>query len=384
MEQKMQIPDSTLACVHQGLRLGSGVAIGQASFSDLLSIERRPLPKIGLGMVLVRVEAAPVNPSDELYVRGCYGVSPKAGDVPGFEGCGTVVAANCGPYGWWLKGQRVSFGSQDGNGSWAEYVVISAFTCIPVSRRLPVEAAATLIVNPMTAIGLVERAKRHATGGIVVNAAGSALGRFLLPLAKQQGLTFVGTVRRETVRKDLLSQGADHVLNVNDPDYLEQLGQICRDCDVRVLLDAVGGQQTATTMKAMPDHSLVIVYGKLAAEGGDRETGAYPVAVESDALVFRNQRVEGYWLTNELHGFSGAYKPLLRAGQISKLYRRGVFTAGDYRKASLEQLISALDRPTGDGKLLYCNDQSTKRVGSVPEPHMLSIRRAESELAAQR
>jgi NADPH:quinone reductase-like Zn-dependent oxidoreductase len=357
----MKLPETTLACVYQGSVDQGTEGNSQKAYGDLLRIERRPLPKLGFGSVMVRVDSAPVNPSDELYVRGKYGVKPKVGDVPGFEGCGTVVAANCGPYGWWLRGKRVSFGNQDGNGSWAQYVVVSTFSCIPVSRALPVEVAATLIVNPMTAIGLLARARRHGTGAVVVNAAGSALGRLLIPLARQQGIGLIGLVRREESRKRLISLGANEALNTNDPGFSNRFRDACHQKNACVLLDAVAGRQTAELMNHMPDRSLAIVYGKL---DEDSLGCVNTVAADADALVFRKQRVEGYWLTHELHGFKGLFTPLIRARRISKMYRRGIFVAADFTLTPLEGLIKQLDSVNRSGKLLYCADQQMVRSGA--------------------
>ena len=352
----MQLPNSTLAWVHQGLAGSTeptreGAATSHTSFSSLLKLQERPLPRLKFGEVLVRVEAAPVNPSDQLFVQGKYGFQPQTGDVPGFEGCGTVLAANVGPYGWWLRGKRVSFGGQDGNGSWAQYAVLSAFTCIPVDRKLPTEAAATLIVNPMTAFGLLAQARRHGTQAIVVNAAGSALGKYLIALARLQRLEVIALVRKEAAIAPLKSLGASEVLNTNGADFLPRLSACTARLQARVLLDAVAGERTAALMRALPEGSLAIVYGKLddAARTGELET----VAIDVNGLVFRNQRVEGYWLTHELHGLRGVATPLWRARQIGKLYRRGIFTSGPFLTTSLAKLAEVLESQSGSEKILY-------------------------------
>ena len=60
---------------------------------ESLRVTEMPVPKPGPGQVLVRVSAAPINPSDLMFVRGLYGVKKPLPAVPGFEGSGTVVAA---------------------------------------------------------------------------------------------------------------------------------------------------------------------------------------------------------------------------------------------------------------------------------------------------
>lgn len=361
----MKFPQSTRALVYHGLAWDAAQAAAGSrtgACSQLLRMEERPLGKLGPGMALVRVEAAPVNPSDLLYLQGQYGVRPKAGDVPGFEGCGTVLAANAGPYGWWLTGKRVSFGSQDGNGSWAEYCVVSVFSCIPVSRQLATQSAATLIVNPMTALGLIERVKRERSRAFVVNAAGSALGKYLLDLAKYHKLKFIGVVRREETKRDLLQAGAAEVLNTRCHDFIDRFRRICQQMRPRVLLDAVAGHETAKLMNCMPERSLAIVYGKLDDESVDRESKVSSVAVDADGLVFRKQRIEGYWLTHELHGLRGAITPLLRARKIGQLHRRGVLRGGDFEESTLEDLAAKIEERVSKTKLLLIPHP----LGAVP------------------
>ncbi|MFM9026011.1 MAG: alcohol dehydrogenase catalytic domain-containing protein [Planctomycetaceae bacterium] len=55
-----------------------------------------PVPVPRRGEILVRVICSPVNPSDVLYCSGTYASPPTLPVVPGFEGCGIVVASGGG------------------------------------------------------------------------------------------------------------------------------------------------------------------------------------------------------------------------------------------------------------------------------------------------
>src|SRR6476660_7035963 len=92
-----------------------------------LQIGELPLPAPEKGQVLVRIEAAPCNPSDLLLLQGKYGTLKKLPTVPGWEGAGEVVASGGGWLANWLKGKRVACGLQgDRNGTWAEYFISKA------------------------------------------------------------------------------------------------------------------------------------------------------------------------------------------------------------------------------------------------------------------
>ena len=58
-----------------------------------LKVVERPVPSLRRGQVLVRIEAAPCNPSDLLLLQGKYGVFKTLPCVPGWEVAGTVVTS---------------------------------------------------------------------------------------------------------------------------------------------------------------------------------------------------------------------------------------------------------------------------------------------------
>ena len=126
-----------------------------------LHVEERPVPSPGPGQVLVRVEAAACNPSDIIFLTGSYVTPKELPTAPGWEGAGTVVAAGPGLFGRFLKGRRVAFGSlETEDGSWGEYCLTDAARCIPLAKDVSTEQAADLIVNPMTAVGMLAEARR--------------------------------------------------------------------------------------------------------------------------------------------------------------------------------------------------------------------------------
>ena len=91
-----------------------------------LQVVDHPVPRPGRGQVLVKIEAAPCNPSDLVFLQGKYGILKKLPSVPGWEGSGTVVASGGGFIARYLKNKRVACSVQgDCNGTWAEYLLTS-------------------------------------------------------------------------------------------------------------------------------------------------------------------------------------------------------------------------------------------------------------------
>ena len=151
-----------------------------------LRVAQKPTPTPGPGQVLVKIETAPCNPSDLIFMQGLYGVVKALPAVPGWEGAGTVVASGGGIIANWLKGKRVACGGQaESDGTWAEYYLADVKNCVPLRNKISFEQGASLIVNPLTAWALIEEAQKGRHGGIVQTAAASQLGRMILRLADE-------------------------------------------------------------------------------------------------------------------------------------------------------------------------------------------------------
>ena len=113
---------------------------------ESITVVELPMLRPGPGQVLVRVAASPINPSDLMFIRGLYGFKKPLPAVPGFEGSGTVVEAGSGILARFLKGRRVACAAADPNiagGMWAEYLVTSAQSCVPLRKQVEMEQGAT-------------------------------------------------------------------------------------------------------------------------------------------------------------------------------------------------------------------------------------------------
>lgn len=262
---------------------------------EALRLVERAVPNVGPGQVLVKIAAAAVNPSDLMFIRGRYGFTKTLPTVPGFEASGLVVAGH-GTYPRWLVGRRVACGVQrEGDGTWAEYVLANARTCLPLLPSVTFEQGAMLLVNPFTAWALVEQAKRNRHRAVVQTAAASALGQMVLRLAQRAGLPMIHIVRRAEQAQQLKALGAEVVLNSSEPDFDEVLARHCKDLRATLALDAVADGLPEQLLEAMPRGSKVVVYGALS----EQEVGVSP-----EQLIFRKGCVEGFWLSDYLGSLS--------------------------------------------------------------------------------
>ncbi len=307
--------------------------------STRLRLTDKPKPGPGPGEVLLRMEASPCNPSDLHYLKGEYGIPPEWGKTAGFEGCGTVVECGGGLFARWLKGKRVaSAGGSGGEGVWAEYFLAKANACLPISRDIPVEQAASFIVNPFTAFGLLDRAKALKTGAVIQNAAASQVGKLVIRLAKLSGMPVISIVRREEQSQALQGIGAEHVLVSSEPGFEKELKGLAHKLKARVAFDCVGGADTARLLMNMPSHSTAIVFGRLDKDPTDIFGGRYPVG----HMVFADAKIEGFWLSYDIRRL-GPLRLLGRSRKIQGLFKKGLLKTDVQSVSAIEDFPAAMD-----------------------------------------
>ena len=298
--------------------------------------KERPAP--GPGEVLVKIEAATCNPSDLHYLKGEYGVPPEWGKAAGFEGAGMVVESGGGFFAGQLKGKRVAVASAEGEGVWAEYLLASAKTCLPVHKDIPAEQAATFVINPFTAFGLLDRAVALGSKTVIVNAAASQVGRLVIRMAKPRKIDVIAIVRREEQQRALVAIGAEQVLLSTDPDFEKQLNAAAHQEKARVAFDCIAGPATAQLLTAMPTHSSVIVYGRLDRSPDDVYGGRYPVG----HMIFAGDRIEGFWLSYDLKRL-GVWRLLRRSKELQRMFRQGLIKTEIQSRSAIEDFPAAID-----------------------------------------
>ena len=169
-----------------------------------VSLAEVPIPEPGPGEVLVRLEAAPVNPSDlgllfaaadmtqavasgtrerpvvtaPIAAGAMKAMAPRVGaSMPvGNEGAGVVVAAGSSPAAQALLGKTVAV---LGGAMYAQYRALPAEQCLLLPAGATPADGASCFVNPLTALGMVETMRREGHSALVHTAAASNLGQML-------------------------------------------------------------------------------------------------------------------------------------------------------------------------------------------------------------
>jgi NADPH:quinone reductase-like Zn-dependent oxidoreductase len=264
-------------------------AVQQDQPNGPLVYRQVPLPRPGAGQVLVRMAAAPINPSDLGALGGnTYGTERRYPFTPGIEGSGTVVAAGAGLLPRLLVGRRVACSSLAA-GTWAEYMLTSAQLCAPLNGSVNQEQGSMLLVNPLSAIAIFDIARRGRHRAIVSTAAASALGQMLLALGVRRHVPVIHIVRRQE-QVDLVRQrGGEYALDSSRPTFRDELREAAGKLRATLLLDAIGGSLTQQLAEAAPYGSTLLLYSRLS----DQDCVINPVNALTKNLTF-----QGWFLAN--------------------------------------------------------------------------------------
>lgn len=250
-----------------------------------LSLEEVEIGEPGSDEVIVRVEAAPINPSDLglllgpadmstlavansglaltfavpqsrlVSVKGRLGQSLPIGN----EGAGTVIAVGSDAVA--LQGKRVGM---IGGAMFADYRRIRAQDVIPLPDGASAADGASMFVNPLTALGFVETMRSEGHKAIIHTAAASNLGQMLQKICLADDISLINIVRSEEQADMLRDIGAVHILNSKDDGFAAHLTSLIDETGATIAFDAIGGGTLASeimqameraAVRTMPDYN---------------------------------------------------------------------------------------------------------------------------------
>jgi len=235
-----------------------------------ISLVDVPTPEPGPDEVVVRVEAAPINPSDLGLLIGAADMSTaKASggkDAPvitakvpegamramagrldesmpvGNEGAGVVIKTGSSDAAKALMGKTVAM---IGGAMYAQYRTLKVRECLPLSAGTTPAEGASCFVNPLTALGMTETMRREGHKALVHTAAASNLGQMLNKICIKDGIPLVNIVRSKEQADILHKIGAKHVVDSSAPSFLGDLTNALVETGATIAFDAIGGGKLA-------------------------------------------------------------------------------------------------------------------------------------------
>jgi NADPH:quinone reductase-like Zn-dependent oxidoreductase len=313
--------------------------------SDVIELNTIAESALGQEDVLISMEAAPLNPSDFLFVRGMYGVRPAFPSPVGAEGVGRVTQTGS-KVDRALQGKRVLILPTYEQGTWADQVVVPVRNIVPMSDEVDPLQLSMIGINPATAYLLLNRYVSLMPGDwIGQTAANSAMGQYVIKLAKLAGVKTLNVVRRKEAAEQVRQFGGDRVVQEGD-DLEKDIERALDGKTLSLVLDTVGGPPVGELAKALKIGGSVVVYAL--------QSGHFP-AVSPKDLIYRGLSLHGFWLINWIRNAPRT--------EVQEIYQKlgdlvadGSLSAAVERVYPLDQFNEAFEhslRSSRTGKILF-------------------------------
>src|SRR5438876_8148526 len=256
--------------------------------SDVIELNTVAESALGQEDVLISMEAAPLNPSDFVLVRGMYGIRPAFPSPVGAEGVGRVAQTGS-KVDSALQGKRVLILPTYEQGTWADQVVVPVRNIVPMSDEADSLQLSMIGINPATAYLLLNRYVSLMPGDwIGQTAANAAMGQYIIALAKLAGVNTLNVVRREEAAEQVRQWGGDRVVLQGDNLY-KDIEEALDGKKLSLVLDAVGGPPVGELAKSLKPGGSIVVYAL--------QSGQFP-AISPGDLIYRGLSLHGFWLIN--------------------------------------------------------------------------------------
>ncbi|MDE0884917.1 MAG: zinc-binding dehydrogenase [Myxococcota bacterium] len=246
-----------------------------------LSLAEAEIPALGDNDVLVRVGAAPINPSDmglmfgpadmATAVQGGSAERPTlTAKIPeplmktvsarldqampcGNEGAGTVVAAGGSDAAQALLGRTVA---TLGGAMYSDYRAVPLPFCLLLPEGTTSEQGASCFVNPLTALGMTETMRLEGHTALVHTAAASNLGQMLVKVCAADGIPLVNVVRKREQADMLRGLGAKYVVDSSEENFRNDLVDALAETGATLAFDATGGGKLASNLLGAMESAL--------------------------------------------------------------------------------------------------------------------------------
>ncbi|XP_017271109.1 enoyl-[acyl-carrier-protein] reductase, mitochondrial [Kryptolebias marmoratus] len=306
--------------------------------SRVVQLEDVALPPTGAKDVLVKLLAAPVNPSDLNMIQGTYAILPGLPAVGGNEGVAQVVE---------VGSQVESLRTGDwviprdaGLGTWRTEAVLAEDDVISLPNDIPLLAAATLGVNPCTAFRMLSDFEELKSGDSVIqNAANSGVGQAVIQIAAARGINTINVIRDRSdfaqLKERLKAMGASHVIN-EEALRRPEMKELFKTCPKpKLALNGVGGKSATELLRHLQVGGSMVTYGGMSKQ---------PVTVPVSALIFKDVKVRGFWVTQWKRDHArdeSAFRAMM--DELCSVIQQGKLTAPACTEVHLRDYQKALD-----------------------------------------
>ncbi len=281
---------------------------------DVLRLVELADPEPAAGQVLVRVEAAGVNPVDTYIRSGAYARKPPLPYTPGMDGAGVVERAGPGVTRR-RAGDRVYIAGSL-SGTYAQRALCLESQVHPLPDRVSFAQGAAVFVPYATAYRALHHCARAVPGeAVLVHGASGGVGLAAVQIARAAGMTVLGTAGTEEGLALVTREGAHHALDHRSPDFPERLLERTAGRGPDVILEMLANVNLARDLELIAPRGRIVVIGSRG-----------PIQIDPRAAMSKDATLIGMSLLNataeELASVHSALVAGLENGTLRPIVRQ--------------------------------------------------------------
>lgn len=234
------------------------IVIDSPGSADALKLVSLPLKSPGPGEVLIRHKAIGLNFIDIYHRSGLYPLN-----LPhpiGAEAAGIIEAVGEGVT-HLSPGDRAAYAALP-PGAYSEARVMKAASVVKLPDGISFETAAAAMLKGMTVQYLFRRVTPIAKGQkVLFHAAAGGVGTIACQWARAEGIELIGTAGSAEKCALALANGASHVINYRNEDFVARVKEITGGRGVDVVMDGVGADTFDGSLDCLRPHGFMISFG---------------------------------------------------------------------------------------------------------------------------
>jgi NADPH2:quinone reductase len=271
-----------------------------------MRLEEIPDPVAGAGQVLVSVRAAGVNPVDTLIRQGTYIFKPPLPFTPGVDAAGVVAAVGPGVE-TFNPGDRVYTGGTASGmsfGAYAATIVCETHQLHRLPERVSFAQGAAIHVPYVTAYrALFQRTIAQPGETVLIHGASGGVGVAAVQLARAHGMQVIGTAGSPRGKALVMEQGAHHVVDHTEADYVSRIQALTGGRGVDVIVEM------AAHLNLVKDLEMLSLGGRIAIVGNRAA-----IEVNLRAAMNRDASIFGFTVWNIPPAIASSIHAALVAG----------------------------------------------------------------------
>jgi len=236
------------------------IIINEFGAPEVMRLHDVPTPEPTGSQVLVRIEAAGVNPVDTYLRTGIHAHAPNLPYTPGKDGAGIVESVGEGVAAF-KQGDRV-YTAGSISGTYAEFSLCDESHLGKLPDNVTFAEGAGVWTPYATSYrALFQKAELKAGETVLIHGASGGVGIAAVQWAKQAGAIVIGTASSEEGRQLALDQGADAVFDHSDEDHLSDIHEYTNGKGVDVIIEMLANENLERDFEALGMFGRITVVG---------------------------------------------------------------------------------------------------------------------------